>query len=278
MTIETPRCGVPAGATDAHSHVLGPYDTYPLAHGRDYTPPEALVDQYQQVLTTVGFDHAVVVQPSIYGTDNRATLAAVSAIGLDRSRAVVMLPTDTNTAELDRLHQRGARGVRFLSLQTGSPSLEGIEPFARRLADFGWHLQCWLRPEEWTCRLTELAALPVPVVFDHLAQLSPTADSYEADISSLQRSMDTGSVWVKVIGYRLSNDYPRYRDMAATIQRLVRSHPQRLVWGLDWPHTNLLEDVPDDGALVDAFAGALPDSDTLRRILVDNPSSLYQFG
>jgi predicted TIM-barrel fold metal-dependent hydrolase len=280
--VSTPRTPMPVGAVDSHSHVLGPYAVYPLSEGRDYDPPEALVEQYRSVLRTVRFERSVIVQPSVYGSDNRATLAAVSALGPDKSRAVVMVPTDTPTGEIARLDDAGAVGVRFLTLQNGAPRVDGIERLAERIADYGWHLQCWMPPDEWLPRLDELVGLPVPVVFDHLAQLSPGAASFEKDISSLQRALDTGSVWVKAIGYRLScapfaSGEFAYRDVAPVIRRLAVSHPERLLWGLDWPHTNIADNVPDDGALVDAFSAAVPDHKTFRRILVDNPSLLYRF-
>ena len=41
---------------------------------RLYTPPEASLSDYTHLLNTLGFQRGVIVQPSVYGTDNRVTL------------------------------------------------------------------------------------------------------------------------------------------------------------------------------------------------------------
>ena len=35
---------------DCHAHLFGPYDRYPLAADRSYTPPEATAAQYLALL------------------------------------------------------------------------------------------------------------------------------------------------------------------------------------------------------------------------------------
>src|SRR5689334_169408 len=103
----------PANGTDCHCHVFGPYDRYPLSPGRSYTPPEASIAQYLEMLDSIGLRRTVIVQPSIYGTENAVTLDAVEAIGLDRARAVVVVDDRFDTARLEAMASRGACGVRF---------------------------------------------------------------------------------------------------------------------------------------------------------------------
>lgn len=66
-----PRLRAPAGACDTHSHVYGPKETYPHHPGR---VPDLLaeVPAYEAMLARIGFERAVIVQPSLYGFDNRA--------------------------------------------------------------------------------------------------------------------------------------------------------------------------------------------------------------
>ena len=97
------------GATDCHCHVFGPYDRYPLSAGRSYTPPEASVARYLEMLGAIGLSRAVIVQPSVYGTENAVTLDAVEAIGLDRARAVVVVDDSTDAAEVAAMGARRPR-------------------------------------------------------------------------------------------------------------------------------------------------------------------------
>jgi predicted TIM-barrel fold metal-dependent hydrolase len=72
-------------------------------------------------------------------------------------------------------------------------------------------------------------------------------------------------------------------------QALLAANPDRLVWGSDWPHPDsrpktgeaLKEVSPypplDDAVLLNLLATWVPDADTRRRILVDNPARLYGF-
>jgi predicted TIM-barrel fold metal-dependent hydrolase len=67
-------------------------------------------------------------------------------------------------------------------------------------------------------------------------------------------------------------------------------HPDRIIWGTDWPHPNsdfgrgkpLSEIAPpfpiDDGLLLNQLAKWVPDAGVRRKILVDNPARLYGFG
>src|SRR3954465_4275172 len=72
-----PHFTLPPGATDCHAHICGPASRYAYFEGRIYTPADALLSDYQQMLDTLGVARAVLVQPSVYGTDNSAMLDAM---------------------------------------------------------------------------------------------------------------------------------------------------------------------------------------------------------
>jgi predicted TIM-barrel fold metal-dependent hydrolase len=76
-----PSFAVPAGACDCHLHVFGPESLYPFAEPRAYTPPPALPEDARAMLRRLGLERAVLVQPSVYGTDNRCTRDAVAELG-----------------------------------------------------------------------------------------------------------------------------------------------------------------------------------------------------
>src|SRR5579884_2401526 len=61
---------VPAGACDCHVHIFDPQQ-FPFVTARGYTPEAALIDELLAVHKAIHMDRVVVVQPSVYGTDNR---------------------------------------------------------------------------------------------------------------------------------------------------------------------------------------------------------------
>lgn len=272
-----PRLALPAGATDCHAHIFGPAERYPFADGRKYTPPEALLSTYLQVLETLGVVRAVIVQPSVYGTDNRSTLDAIAAAG-DRFRGVAVVEPSVTEAELQSLHDGGVRGVRF-NLHSGvglSPTL--LESMAERIGPLGWHLQVFCEIDALPALEPRLAALPVPVVIDHMGLIQGGTGVGHPGFQALLRLV-RGGAWVKLSGaYRLSRQDVPYADVAEYARALAAAAPERCVWGTDWPHTSLWEKpMPNDGDLVDVLADWLPDEATRKAVLADNPARLYGF-
>ena len=268
----------PPGATDCHCHVFGPYDCYPLSPGRSYTPPEASVAQYLEMLGTIGLSRTVIVQPSVYGTDNAVTLDAVDAIGPHRARAVVVVDEGFGAAELAAMAARGARGARFNAVSGNGAPLEQLERLVERIAPLGWHVQLYTHASVLPELEPVLRRLPVPVVVDHMGSVKAAAGGVEhPGFRSLLRLLENGA-WVKLCGYR-SSAGPPYADVAAMARALLQAAPERCVWGTDWPHPSLHDpaEVPDDGALLDALGAWVPDEAARRAVLVDNPARLYGF-
>lgn len=272
-----PRLVVPKSACDCHAHIFGMPEIYAFADERSYTPPLAPVPQYLAMLATIGLERAVIVQPSVYGYDNRCTLDAVEKIGPDRARAVVAVAPDSTRATLAELYERGARGVRFMHGGNDPAFLESLKRLAGHLADLGMHVQLYVKPAIWRQLLPVFAGTEVHVVLDHIAHL--TADQYaEAEnIDALCAALEAGRTWVKLSQYRGSlTDYP-FRDTTPLAARIAAYAPERCIWGTDWPHPNSTGHMPDDGELVDLIADWAPAPALRQRILVDNPAILYGF-
>ena len=85
-TTPRPSWRAPALSCDCHFHIFGPYDRFPLDAGRHYDSAAALIPAYLRVAEALGIGRMVVVQPSVYGTDNACTLDAAARFGLDRAR------------------------------------------------------------------------------------------------------------------------------------------------------------------------------------------------
>ena len=111
-----PRLQAPPGATDTHFHTFGPVERYPFLEDRRFTPPDASVSSYLHLHRTLGLSRAVLVQASMYGTDNRRQLDAAKEMDIP-TRVIVVVPATANDRELTDLHKQGARGVRFISTQ-----------------------------------------------------------------------------------------------------------------------------------------------------------------
>ena len=113
---EPPKLKSPANACDCQHHIYG--SQYKVDPRTTLRPGDATVEDYRQLQKRIGTSRDVVVQPSTYGTENAPTLDAVAAIG-PTARAVVVVDTGVSDAELKRMHDQGARGIRFNLAQGG---------------------------------------------------------------------------------------------------------------------------------------------------------------
>src|SRR5438128_3723274 len=122
-----PRLKAPSGTTDTHMHI---YDSrYPTAGTAAFTPPDALVANYLKVRARLGIERTVVVQPSTYGTDNRCTLEAITALG-SSARGVAVVDQGVTDAELERMTKIGIRGIRFHMMEGGALPWDILETMA----------------------------------------------------------------------------------------------------------------------------------------------------
>ncbi len=271
-TRATPRSVAFPGSTDCHMHLFD--DGVPTIPGAVTPHANATPSDYAAYRRTIGPSRCVVVQPSAYGFDNRATLAGVAALG-DTARGVVVVPVDVSDGELRRLHHAGMRGVRFNLVQPGALRLEDAIAMAPRLDAIGWHIQFQLPRGGVAPILDVLSTLPVRLVFDHMGRVAGVDDP---GMDALLRLVGAGRAWVKLSGPYLdaTTRVPGYADRLDVARRLVRAAPDRMLWGSDWPHVTEA-DKPDDAELFDLLADWVPDEATRRAVLVDNPADLYGF-
>jgi len=272
-----PRIRAPEGSCDSHFHIFGPYDHWPMSETRPYTPPPALISHYLDMAQTLGLTRRVVVQASVYGTDNRVTMDAVAQFGQENARAIVVVDDAASPAELKRLADQGAVGVRFNAVSGNGTPVEQLESLAQRVADLGWHIQLYIKGGVLMALAPRLAQLPVPLVLDHMAGVRAADGPNGAELEAALRLMETGRAHVKLCGYRASA--PPYADLTPIARRFVAAAPEHCVWGTDWPHTQFLtpEVMLDDGMLLDWLFHWVPEEGLRHKILVDNPARLYGF-
>jgi 2-pyrone-4,6-dicarboxylate lactonase len=274
----------PPDACDTHAHVFGPGSQFPYADDRSYTPPDAPRAKYLAMLDTLGFARGVLVQGSAHGHNNSAMIDAL-AHHPDRLRGVAVADADISPAVLRGWANTGIRGLRFnhffrdgqLHYRGGVP-LDAAKTLAPVMSELGWHLQLWIDVKDLPETIPALKAMGLPVVIDHMGRTDARAGISTPGFESLLRVLGEGWCWVKLSGaHRLSRNAPDYPDARPFHEALVRTNPERLIWGSDWPHPRVESDMPDAGHLFELFQSWTPDTATQHRILVTNPAKLYRF-
>jgi predicted TIM-barrel fold metal-dependent hydrolase len=279
---------VPRGACDCHVHVFDPAQ-FPYFGERVYTPPEATAADLLDLQTALHFDRVVIVQPSVYGTDNSCTLDGVRKLG-GRARAVAVIDASTSAAALDAMAAAGVRGVR-LNVQTAGENDPAVvrrllNATAEQLRGRDWHIQFNTNLAVVAALQSDFAALPFPVVFDHFARANATAGMSQPGFDALLALVKSGRAYVKIsAAYRISDKTPDYADATPIAQAIVAANPDRVVWGSNWPHpgrgtsrTAIAPPYPsDDGMLLNQLPKWVGDPAIRKKILVDNPARLYGF-
>jgi predicted TIM-barrel fold metal-dependent hydrolase len=239
--------------------------------------PEALVADYQKVKQRLCLTRTVVVTPTCYGTDNSCTLSALAALG-PSARGVALIDTNTSADELKRLHAAGFRGMRFNPIRNTIVVASMLEPLARRIAEYGWHIQMNIRGHDIPASEALIRSLPTPIVLDHIGRVRQPWKDYKEDLDPILRIMESGKVWLKLSGPYLDTKIgpPQFPDVSEIAEELIRRFPERLLWGSDWPHSTAKWPVNDD-ELLELFAAWVPDQVMRERILVENPAAIYNF-
>ncbi|RTL99354.1 amidohydrolase [Ancylobacter aquaticus] len=279
VPVRAPAFTPPPGACDCHMHIYGPAEVYPPAPASPF-PPVAGGDiaAYLKVRATLGLTRAVVVQPSVYGFDNRATLDAMAVLG-DDARGVAVVPPEVSEQELERLTHLGIRGIRFFMIGGGALGWNDLETLAAKTAAYGWHVQMQMDGRLLHDEAGRLSRLPGQLVIDHNGKFLEPVGLDHAGFRALQRLLDGGRTFVKTSGvYETSRSGPPdYADVAALARALIAHAPERCLFATNWPHPSKPGNPPDDAALVDLFR-ALCGSDAIAtKIMTDNAAELYGF-
>jgi len=285
---------VPPGACDCHVHVFPDSARYPFVRKRVYTPPPAPVADLDAYLSSLGLGRVIVIQPSIYGTDNTALLDSIDGLGLNRARGVAVIDDGISDAALDDMHRRGVRGVRVNLEMDGERdpgrSARRLRESAARVARLGWHLQLFCLADMAGALTDVLADLPVPVVLDHLGGVTAGRGLDQPGFGAVLELLKAGNTYVKASGaYLCSDRAPDFPDVAPFAQAAIAANPDRIVWGSNWPHPDgarvpgrdpfaVLPFLPvGDADTLNLLGAWVPDAETRRKILVDNPARLYGF-
>src|SRR5215472_16726399 len=137
---------VPERACDCHVHVFGDPSRFPFAASRTYTPESASVTELLAMHRALHISRAVIVQPSVYGTDNSCTLDAMKQYG-PSARGIAVLAREIPSATLDNMERAGIRGVRINLGTTGDTNLDSARHRFRsaieQIQGRTWHVQVY---------------------------------------------------------------------------------------------------------------------------------------
>jgi predicted TIM-barrel fold metal-dependent hydrolase len=282
---------VPEGACDCHVHTFDPQH-FPYAASRPYTPEPVSVEELRSLHRSLRMSRVIVVQTTVYATDNAGALDAMKQLGA-RARGVAVIDDKTPESALDEMDRAGIRGIR-LNLETAGqtdPEIgrQRFQAAVERIKNRKWHIQIYARLSVIEGIKDQVAAAPMPVVFDHFAGAQAAPGLEQSGFAALLGMLKSGKAYVKISApYRSSTLAPDYPDVAPIAKALVAANPQRILWGSDWPHPGTpvpgrsnSEITPffqiDDGHVLNLLPQWVPDAATRKMILAENPARLYGF-
>jgi predicted TIM-barrel fold metal-dependent hydrolase len=229
----------------------------------------------------LGVDRAVLVQPSVYGTDNRSMLAALST-NPNKFRGVAVIDRKISDAQLETMHHAGVRGIRCNVVDVADKSkglpIDELTTIAKRIQSFGWHLELLAHVNEYPDLAITFADFPVDLVFGHFGYSHAKYGVHDKGFQGLLELLKNNKAWVKMTGpYRICDgDFP-YADMRAFNDEAIKANSKRLIWGSDWPHVMVKKQMPHDADLCDLLGSWVTDPGLRKTILSDNPCMLYDY-
>ena len=284
---------MPAGACDCHVHIFGDVRRFLFVPTRVYTPGPASIEELTALHRALHISRVVIVQPSVYGTDNACTLDAIRRIG-PTARGVAVIDAATPEAALDEMARTGIRGLR-VNLATGGPAdpavgRQRLKAAVERANGRNWHIQVNTGLSFIERIQDDVMAALVPFVFDHFGGAQAVLGIDQPGFGTLLKLVRAGKAYVKLSApYRSSTNAPSYPDVGPLAKALIDANPQRMLWGTDWPHpdsslvpgrkpTDIAPRLPiDDRRILDQLAVWAPDPALRATILVENPARLYGF-
>jgi predicted TIM-barrel fold metal-dependent hydrolase len=284
---------VPPNACDCHTHIFGDPKQFPLWPGRGYPPETASPEEMSELHRALHMQRVVIVTPSIYGTDNSATLFGIKARGAN-ARGVAVIDDKTPDSDLDAMGRGGIRAIRINLTNAGQtdPAIarQRFRAAVKRVQHRDWHIEMYTTLAVISGIKDLVQASPAPVVFDHFGGAQAALGVHQPGFADLAGLIQSGKAYVKISGaYRASTQAPDYPDVKPLAQMLIAANVDRIVWGSDLPHPHpeaqqghpLTEVTPlyqiDDGRLLNLLRRWAPDAATRKKILVDNPARLYGF-
>jgi 2-pyrone-4,6-dicarboxylate lactonase len=283
---------LPKNSCDTHLHVFGDPKRYPAGNPHALYPPpqDCNYETVRRLHDAMGVERAVLVQASIYGSDNRLLHDVLKAAPRGLYRGVAIVDDSVSDAELQRLHEVGVRGARFnfggdFKL---SPSLAVFRRTLERIDALGWSAKIFGFDDDFLAVEAELRRIKMPAMIDHMGGIDYRRGRAQPSVRLILDLLAQDNWWIGLSNGDLFS-HTRYPwDDAVEFGRLFyQAAPDRCVWGTDWPHVHRFirpdKDGQSDYAVEHQFARIalleryVPDRQARDRVLVDNPARFFGF-
>lgn len=268
--------------TDCHAHIIDPRQ-YPYVDGPGYRPrPDEAGDAaaFTRTLDAHAITHALLVQPSCYGQDNRAMLAAIA--GSDgRFKGIAVILPETGVEELRALQRGGIVGIRLNLMQSDPQALsrDGLDALLGRIRALGWFVQVYAAADAWEAAAPVLRTAGVRLLIDHFGDPDPSRGLQQPGFQAMLRlGRETEAVVKLSAPFRASRAPYPHADVAPFVEAALEAFGlDRCVWGSDWPFINTAHRV-EYGGLLRLLERWLPRAEDRERLLRQNPARLFGFG
>lgn len=270
------RCSV-----DCHAHVLAP-DRFPYVDGPGYRPrPDESGDalMFRNTRDEHGVTHALLVQPSCYGTDNTCMLDAM-ARSQGQCKGIAVAGPEAPDHELCTLKRQGVVGVRLHLVRSCPDALARPETasFLDRLRTLDWFVEVYAVRQMWVDIAAPLRQSGVQLVIAHLGEPDVRLGIGQPGFQAVLRlGRETSAVIKLSAPFRVSAGLFPYDDLDPYVAALVDAFGiDRCVWGSDWPFLDVSAPVAY-GDLLRVLTRWVPNPADRARVLWHNPARLFGF-
>lgn len=224
---------------DCHVHVFDPA-RYPYVLNRKFTPDTADVSQLACHLEQSGMGRVVLVQPSVYGTDNRCMVDAMASLK-GRAKGIAVVSPQMSPLELETLTEAGVVGARLnMVVNRNDHAGEARDAVLalHHLLPEAWHIQLHVTLGVLTDLAQVMDRFSRTFVLDHLGLPAVQAGTDAPQWQTLLAMVKGGQVRVKLSGPYLSSKVGApYEDLRPFVESLAQANPGGVLWGSNWPHT-----------------------------------------
>ncbi len=269
------------GGYDCHLHVIDPA-RFPYGPGPGYLPrAEEKGDAalLRETFAAHGIAGALLVQPSIYGTDNGCMLDAM-ARAEGAYRGIAVIAPDIEDDELDRLAAAGVVGIRLNAENLGAAVMLAARDLLPRLVERDWYIQVQVRATQLP-DFAELLTSPIKpgatsrLIFDHLGFPEVERGVDDPGFQEVLRCGRERLALVKLSGaFRHSCQTFPHADLDPFAAALLEAFgPENCIWGSDWPFFG--DTKPPYAATLAMLERWVPDPAARRQILIENPRRCF---
>ncbi|MFB5664312.1 amidohydrolase family protein [Alteribacillus sp. HJP-4] len=241
---------------DAHFHIIDP--RYPIIENQGYTPPAYTGMEYIKETAPLDISGGAIVSGSFQGYDQTYLIDTLAFFGKEYV-GVTQLPPDTDEKEIEQLHEKGVRAVRFNVKRGDGISEAAIEKLARLVYETaGWHAEFYAE----SSILKKMGALIQRLPKASIDHLGLTKEGFPELVK-----LAAAGVRVKATGFgRTEVNVPQ------AILSIFRENPDALLFGTDLPSTRAPR--PFQHSDIELIVDTLGERNA-KRVLSDNARHWY---